>query len=289
MISFALALLSVIVVIFFALGLRGLFEKKSTVDRFTYNPTVQAPKQVVRRTRAGFKIKRSLAVVLAVSGGIFVALLVYLIAGVGWLSVIASLSGLFFPKVWVQWHIRQNKTFTARQMRHVCDLAAMICQTGGDLASALENASASVKEPLSTRLKEVSVLYRSGKPLKELIVDLEEELEIKELEMLVIAADLADNHMPVDFAITLKETGEMIQTRLELEKRRSIASNSAKWNYYLVAALPYFTLMIMRQMSPDMVEPLFNTLSGFIGFTIGSCFVFLGLWRGDQISEMKPL
>lgn len=288
MISMTLALLTGISAIFFVLGISGMIVKKPAAGHFTYNPTVQAPKAIKKRSRSGTKINRSMAVFLAVSGGLFVALIVYLIAGVGWLSVLASLSGLFFPKVWVQWHLRQAQTFTARQMRHVCDLASMVSQTGGDLATSLESAANSINEPLRTRLREVAVLYKSGKPLKDSIFELAEDLDIKELEMLVIAADLADSHMPVDFAVTLKETGELIQTRLELEKRRAIESSNAKWNNYLVGALPYFTLMVMRQMSPEMVEPLFSTLSGFIGFTIGSCFIFLGLWRGDQIAEMKP-
>ncbi|MHB1418661.1 MAG: type II secretion system F family protein [Bacillota bacterium] len=216
-------------------------------------------------------------VLLILIGGTVVGGVTYTIVGIWWLALIASLLGLMVPRLWINWQKAGRHKHMASQMEQAMETMSAVLRSGGGLPAALERAARDIVAPLSSELAQTAAEIKLGKSSAEAFHRLADRINLPEMAMLSLAVELQQTGMAVNIANVFGQIQENIRGGQALSEEVSAITAENRLAGWIVAAVPFGVLGLIRQMAPEFVAPLFNTPLGLVIFGVSTAAIIGGI------------
>lgn len=286
--SLLLSALTCYVVFFLLLGLRELGRREIDLSRFSHS-VYQGSNTDGSGVRGGGAVSRlpwEKATPIVLMGGVLTGAVIYSVTGVLWIAVISSVAGLLFPKLWLEFKIASQREELDRGMEQATETIATVLRSGGGLADAFERAAGDARAPLDGHLLETATRIRTGIPQAEAVEHFRQRVPVKELNIVTVGLRLASKGMPIHINEMFFEVQKNIRDRVAFNREIRVLVAENKISAWVVAAMPVFLLSFIRQMAPEMVEPLFTTPLGIAVFCFCASLIGVGIYMIMQI--VKP-
>lgn len=223
---------------------------------------------------------------IIVSGGSSCGVVVYAIIGNLYISALSCLIGLLFPGLICRLIRKGQQKMVSLQMAKAAETMAAIIRSEGNIIAALERAAIDSEEPLKTRLEETANKIRLGIKTDKAFKELSKSIDVPEMVLISIGLELQQQGMAINMASMLEQIQKNIIAKQADKEELSAITAENKMAGWIVSALPFITLAVMRALSPDFINPLFTTSIGISVFIFCVAVIIVGLYWLLQIAEM---
>jgi len=271
------------------IGIKMLLHRDVNISRFgvvKYNR--EKDKQLTKMNLAA-KEKSPLTVpifiILVLTGAILFFGGVYIFTGVLKLSLFASAGGFIAPKIWLDWYKKKQEKLVSSQAEQALETMATVIKSGGGMYEALDKAVNNVGEPLKSKLEHTLSEMKIGISEDEAFLRLAEQLDIPEMSMLNVASLIRKEGITVNMATVFTSIQSNLRQRQAfIEEVKAITSEN-RLAVWVVAAVPFFTVGIIRFFGPDFIDPLFTAPIGLIMFVILTIMIIVGIYWALKIAD----
>ncbi|MBO8160670.1 MAG: type II secretion system F family protein [Thermosipho sp. (in: Bacteria)] len=268
-------------------AIRLLTKREVNLSRFSVGYQQDTTEEELEKKQKARELPASRVLLLVFSGGATVGLATYTVVGVVWLSALASLLGLLAPWLWLRWHRAGQKKLIITQLEQAAEIIAAVLRSGGGLPAALEKASQEVGNPLKKELAQATAEIRLGVPSAVAFKNLTERINLEEMDILAMAVDLQSTGMAVNMASVFQQIQNNIREKQAFEEEVSSITSENRMAVWIVAAVPFGTIGLLRQLAPDFIAPLFETAIGITIFIISVGLIIFGIFWSLNIAKVS--
>lgn len=280
----------------FVYGFHEMFKRDIDVSRFAarpYDPSVDADLLQARKAEKkekGMSISPSKLLLLSLGGMVLCAVLAYIVVGRITVALAVSLTGLFTPKLYQKWHKEGRGRLVTSQLEQAMEIMSAVLRTGGGIPAALEKAAQNIPEPLRTELTQTLAEIRLGVPTSEAFKNFSERVKLPETFIISMAVELKQSGMAVNLASVFQQVQDNIRSRKAFEQEVSSITAENRMAGWIVAAVPFITIAVVRYMSPEFISPLFEEPVGIAVFIVCVIIILIGiLWIRNMADAEKLL
>ena len=236
-----------------------------------------------------YRLSTSKSIISILLAMITIGITTYAIIGKLWISALIALLGLLAPKLWMSWYESTQKDLISSQMEKASETMGAVLRSSGGMVQALERAAQDVKDPVREELLVTAKEIRLGIPQAVAFINLANKFDIAEMLIISVGIDLQQQGMPINMANMLEQMQKNIRYRQAFREEIKILSTENKMAGYIVAAMPFLTLGIMRQFAPDFTDVLFTTLPGICILIASIIIIGVGVYWMMQIADLKDI
>lgn len=270
-------------VILFAIGTEQVLRREVNAKRFgavRYRPSEDSELERISqelKKKHNRKMPMEKVVLFVLLGAVVCGGLMYIVTGKLMISFCAAFGGLGFPRLWRAFNERVQRRTLLDQIVQAIQAMNIVVKSGGGMPAALEKAIQEVDNPLKHELERTLAEINLKVPEPEAFKQLAQRLAVPEMEMLSIAATLQQEGMAVNMANVFQQIELNIRSHVAFQEEVRAITSENRMAVWIVAAVPVFTLSIMRFFAPDFIAPLFNTFIGLTALAVASALVVIGI------------
>lgn len=270
-------------VVLFAIGTEQVLRREVNAKRFgavRYRPSEDRELERISRElkkKYNRKMPMEKVVLFVLLGAVVCGGLMYIVTGKPIISLCAAFGGLGFPGLWRAFDERVQRRTLLDQIVQAIQAMNIVVKSGGGMPAALEKAIREVDNPLKHELERTLAEINLKVPEPEAFKQLAQRLAVPEMEMLSIAATLQQEGMAVNMANVFQQIELNIRSHVAFQEEVRAITSENRMAVWIVAAVPVFTLSIMRFFAPDFIAPLFNTFIGLTALAVASALVVIGI------------
>lgn len=234
-------------------------------------------RSVERRAReAGVVVDPRTVLALVAGGGIGLGVLALSVTGQLWVAGLAALGGLYAPNWYLQRLARRRARLAEAQLDQLARHIAQGMRAGLSLQQALADVAERMPPPLGDDLRRVVRSVRlAGTGMAQAVADLARGFRLPDMQLLVAAMRL---HIETgaDLPLLLDNLSRTLARRRDARNALLAATAQGRVQSYILIALPFFLLFVMRLMYPTYLDPLLNTSGGRVVFIAAMGWLALG-------------
>ena len=205
---------------------------------------------------------------LILVGVITIGTAAYAVIGIVWISFCASLLGFVVPYIWLKWHEASQEKIIASQLEQAVEIMSSVIRSGGGIVSALRRSAQVVGAPLNSELTKVASEIELGVSTANAFKNLAERVPMQETKMMAMVMEIQQSGMAVNLASVFDQIQINIRNKQALQEEVRAITVENKMAGWIVAAVPFVTISLIRWSSPDFIAPLFTTTAGLFVFII---------------------
>jgi tight adherence protein B len=178
------------------------------------------------------------------------------------LVVGAALAITFAPKYAVSVMKKRRLTQFERQLPDSLLMVAGGMRAGASLTIAMESMIKEQKPPLSQEFELMLREQRLGVDFDTAMKNMEQRLPLQDF-ILVVAAIRISREVGGNLAEILETLAETLRRKHQMEGKINALTAQGKMQGLVMTLLPVFLLVILANMEPESMAPMFNTLAGW--------------------------
>jgi tight adherence protein B len=178
------------------------------------------------------------------------------------LGVGAALAITFAPKYAVSVMKKRRLTQFERQLPDSLLMVAGGMRAGASLTIAMESMIKEQKPPLSQEFELMLREQRLGVDFDTAMKNMEQRLPLQDF-ILVVAAIRISREVGGNLAEILETLAETLRRKHQMEGKINALTAQGKMQGLVMTLLPVFLLVILANMEPESMAPMFNTLAGW--------------------------
>lgn len=264
---------------------------KKDIDLAQFAPGYEGYKTVIRdkpkKETPCISISKSILLVLV--GGITIGIAAYVVVGIIWVSFCVSLLGLAVPFLWLKWHEASQEKVIASQLEQAVEIMGSVIRSGGGIVSALRRAAQTVGSPLSQDLIQVASEIELGVSTADAFKNLVDRVPMQETKMMAMVMEIQQAGMAVNLGSVFEQIQRNIRSKQALQEEVKAITVENKMAGWIIAAVPFATISLIRWSSPEFTAPLFTTPVGIFVFLISTCLIIWGVVWIMKMAEMPDL
>ncbi len=215
-----------------------------------------------------------------VAGAVFGFILGNLLA-----TIAGMLVGLSIPWMWLKEKQNQYRDYLEYQVELMISSVSSAYSLNHNIAYALDKAKEDVEEPLKGHLDRAVLEYRSGRPLSEIMKDMQQGIQVEGFQTFATIMNLIEQSGG-EASDVIKNTARVIQHNrlLRAEMRTELADSRQEHRFLIgVAAV---VLLFFRFMQPDFYLSFAQTVVGDI--LVGGLLLYVAwsIQRVDRITQV---
>lgn len=269
-------------------GIGELLKRTTGHNRFgAFRHDFQKEKVEKIKETKSVSIPPAMKILLILGGGFAFGCVVMIVTGKLSIAALSSLGGFIVPKLWLQHLERNQEKALASQLEQAVESMSMVIRSGGGISDALEKALDDAKEPLKKYLIQASSELKLGVPEMDVFQRLADRINVPEIDMLSVATALRKEGMAVNMANVLSQIQGNIRVRQAFEGEVKAITSENRMAVWIVAAVPFFTISLIRFFSPDFIAPLFNNIIGIVALLLTIILVVVGVIWALKIADTE--
>ena len=201
----------------------------------------------------------------------------------------ASLLGFVVPYIWLKWHEASQEKIIASQLEQAVEIMSSVIRSGGGIVSALRRSAQVVGAPLNSELTKVASEIELGVSTANAFKNLAERVPMQETKMMAMVMEIQQSGMAVNLASVFDQIQINIRNKQALQEEVRAITVENKMAGWIVAAVPFVTISLIRWSSPDFIAPLFTTTAGLFVFLLSTGLIIGGVFWIMKMAEMPDL
>lgn len=212
-----------------------------------------------------------LAVFLVTKNIIFVAL--------------AAVASLFAPRFVVRRIQRRRLLLIEKQLPDMLLMVSSALRAGASFPIALESASQELPPPISQELALLIREIRLGVDMPDAIANMERRIPMQDF-LMATAAITISREVGGNLAETLETVARTLRDKLQMEGKIRSLTAQGKAQGWVMTLLPVFLVLVLMQMEPEAMAPLFNQPVGWATLCVIAVMEFLGYKAISKITNI---
>ncbi len=156
----------------------------------------------------------------------------------------------------------------------VLDMIVRSVKSGFPINSAFKMVVENMEDPVKSEFRQVSDELALGRPLNEALSRLMTRVDEQDVRFFVVVLKI-QQETGGNLAEIVGNLSNIIRKRKQLRQKIRAMTSEGRTTGYILAAIPIVMFGVLLYMSPDHLEPLFNTSSGNIVLAIAGGLVVL--------------
>lgn len=193
---------------------------------------------------------------------VIVPLLVWFVFGNAVLAIVAAVAITFAPKYAVNVLRKRRLTQFERQLPDSLLMISGGMRAGASLTVAMESMIKEQKPPLSQEFELMLREQRLGLDFDTAMKNMEQRLPLQDF-ILVVAAVRISREVGGNLAEILETLAETLRRKHQMEGKIAALTAQGRMQGLIMTCLPLFLLLILSQMEPEAMAPMFNTVLGW--------------------------
>ncbi len=193
---------------------------------------------------------------------VIVPLLVWYVFGNAVLAIVAAVAITFAPKYAVNVLRKRRLTQFERQLPDSLLMISGGMRAGASLTVAMESMIKEQKPPLSQEFELMLREQRLGLDFDTAMKNMEQRLPLQDF-ILVVAAVRISREVGGNLAEILETLAETLRRKHQMEGKIAALTAQGRMQGLIMTCLPLFLLLILSQMEPEAMAPMFNTVLGW--------------------------
>lgn len=185
------------------------------------------------------------------------------LAGGPALAVLLGIVGLVAPTAYVNRSVEKRRKKFEEQFPGILDLIAAGLESGGSMAQALELVVAEADDPAATEFSRVLSATRLGVPLVDAMRAMAERVGSRDLDW-TVQAIVVQQRTGGKLADILHTVAEFMRGREEIRREVDALTAEGRLSAYILGGLPFVIAGVLLVVNPDYLDPLFNTMHGWV-------------------------
>jgi tight adherence protein B len=188
--------------------------------------------------------------------------LVWYVFGNAALAIAAAVAITFAPKYVVNVLRKRRLIQFERQLPDSLLMIAGGMRAGASLSVAMESMIKEQKPPLSQEFELMLREQRLGLDFDTAMKNMEQRLPLQDF-ILVVAAVRISREVGGNLAEILETLAETLRRKHQMEGKIAALTAQGRMQGLIMTCLPLFLLLILSQMEPEAMAPMFNTVLGW--------------------------
>lgn len=190
-------------------------------------------------------------------------------------SFMAAIAGFIIPGKIAKKSFTDRQSLFEEQMIDCFGILTNSLRAGASLFQALEVTVRESDPPFSTEFGEVLGEVRLGNPVDKALIKLTERMPSKDLHMAVLAMNVTREYGG-NLGEILMRVVAVMRERRKIQGKIEAITAQGKLSGWIVTLVPFFLLLVLRFMEPEMFGLMFTTILGNIMLSIAILMVSLG-------------
>jgi tight adherence protein B len=199
---------------------------------------------------------------LSVFGVLFVPPLLWLLTHKPTLPVLAAVLIIVMPRIVFNKMNGRRRLKIVQQLPDALLMLGSSLRAGTSLQIALDLSIRETPKPLSQELGVVVREQRLGLALEDALDTLAARLKLEEMDLVVAAMTIARD-IGGNLAETLDQLAATLRAKAVMEGKIRALTSQGKLQGWIVGSLPLLLMVVLSQMQPASMAPLFNTMVGW--------------------------
>jgi len=183
------------------------------------------------------------------------------------ISLVMGFIGLIVPRILLGYYLKKRKKTFEVQFVNGLDFLSSSMRAGLSLVQAIESLVEHTAPPLSQEFDLLLREYRIGIPLNEALANLSRRSESEEMNLMVFTT-IITRELGGDISEIFDHLGEVIRARHRVIERIDTLTAQGKLQAIVCGAIPFILYGVLMAMSPEFLEPMYETTLGKIGLWV---------------------
>ncbi len=199
--------------------------------------------------------------------------------------VLAAL-GFFVPMLLVRWlRNRRIKRFNVQLVDSLNAMASAF-KAGLTFPQAIEQVAMDAGAPLSQEFTLFVREIKLGVPMDEALQAMADRVGCEDLD-LVVTSTIISRQLGGNMAEMFDTIAMTIRERFRLEGKIKALTSQGRMQGWVVAMLPLVLGLVINWMRPDLMEPMFESLFGYVLIGLIIVMELLGIWLIRKIVNIN--
>lgn len=185
--------------------------------------------------------------------------------------------GYFLPKMFLYYTARKRAEKLEVQLVDALYVLSNSVSAGLTLPQACEVVSKQLVPPVSQEFGLLVNEIRLGVPFDKALENMAERLRSNNFDLLVTAI-LISRQTGGNIAEIFKKLAESIKEIMRLEAKVKALTAQGRMQAVVLGGMPFALAFVLASISPDLMQPLFNTPQGTVILFIAAVFWLLGIY-----------
>ncbi|RLB59452.1 MAG: secretion system protein F [Deltaproteobacteria bacterium] len=192
-------------------------------------------------------------------------------------TVILGALGFFLPTLVVKYfRHRRIKRFNVQLVDSLTAMSNAF-KAGLTFPQAMEHVAQDADPPLSQEFRLFVREIKLGVPMDEALLAMAERVGCEDLD-LVVTSTIISRQLGGNMAEMFDTIAATIRERFRLEGKIDALTSQGRMQGWVVASLPLALGLVVNYMRPDLMEPMFESLYGYVLIGIIILMELLGIW-----------
>ncbi len=216
---------------------------------------------------------------------ILMPILAWFISGNFIIVVGSAILAFMLPKKVVRHLMKKRLEKFELQLPDALLMITGALRAGASLPIALESVVSDAAPPVSQEFDLLLREMRMGVDFSVALRNLETRVPLPDLLMVTSGMSLARD-IGANLAETLESIGKTLRSKLQMEGKIRSLTAQGKMQGMVMAALPFFLMLVLNVMEPEAMAPLFNRWFGWITLAIVIVMDMIGYFFIKKITSI---
>lgn len=185
-------------------------------------------------------------------------------------------AGFFLPRIYLKWEWGNRIDRVNEQVEEAMVYMANAFKANPSLPQAMADVTNSMGPPISQELEVMLREYKLGTPLDRALIRAQRRMPARNLE-LAISALLVGRSVGGNIPKILEDIAGTIRESYRLERVIDTQTAQGKMQAWVMGAMPAVVVGVFYLLDPELIEPLFNSLIGYIVIAIAVVLNIVGV------------
>jgi tight adherence protein B len=204
-----------------------------------------------------------------------VPILTYLLTGSIPIAVILTVLAIMIPRIGYGIMKKRRLHTLIEQMPDALNMMSGSLRSGASLSIAMDFVATETAAPFSQELSLVLREQKLGVSFEDAMESMGRRLQLEEVDLMVSAITISKT-VGGNLSEVLERLANTLRSKAALEGKIKALTSQGKLQGIVVGLLPIFLGLVLFQMEPEAMHPLFTTIYGWIVVSIISVLLLLG-------------
>lgn len=198
---------------------------------------------------------------------------------------VGAAAAFFLPRFYLKRRIKNRNEAFINMFPDALDMIVRSVKSGFPLNTALRMISENTVEPIQSEFRQVVEEIAYGRTMTEALVRLGQRIDEPDLQFFIVVLSV-QQEAGGNLAEVIGNLSGVIRKRKQLRLKIKALTSEGKATAWVLSALPVLVFIALWFISPQHLEPLFNTSTGHIVLGVAVGLIALSSWIVSQMIDI---
>lgn len=209
----------------------------------------------------------------------------FFVGGIFW-TLVSGIVGVILPRFYLKWRWKKRIEEVDSQVEEAMVYMSNSFKANPSLPEAIGDVTNSMPPPISEELEVVLREYQLGTPLDEALINLQNRMPARNLELAVSAIRIG-RAVGGNIPEILEDIANTIRESYRLRQVIETQTAQGRLQAWVMGLMPAAVCGLFYLLDPELIRPLFETIGGYIILAIAIVLNIIGVYFILKVIDIR--